>query len=381
MVVSKRLPGEKDMKLLDGVQVIDLGSFITAPLAAMLVAELGADVIKVERPGGDPFRSFGQGLYSPHFQAHNRHKRSVVVDYGSPEGLAELYRLLDKADVVVLNSRPGVAEQLGLGWDVLRHRNPRLIYCAITGFGQDGPYAQRAAFDNVGQALSGWMSRFRTGDDPRVAGPAVSDAATGCYAALGIVAALFEREKSGQGHRIDLSMIEATMALGAEPLGQFLATGRVSPVFERGAMSQAFTVTCADGKRIGLHLSSPDKFWHGLCRAIEQPGWVADYPNRLDRVRGYDRLAAAMAELFKRQPRAFWIARLVAEDVPFAPEYELDELESDPQIRHLDLFHTVEHPTEGRVRMPHRALRIDGSREIDYRPPPTLGEHNDEIVT
>ena len=155
-----------------------------------------------------------------------------------------------------MNSRPGVAERFGLGWDDLRVRNPRLIYCSITGFGQDGPHAQRAAFDNVGQAVSGWTSRFRTSDDPRVPGPAVSDAATGCYAAMGpCLAALVDRARTNQGRRIDLSMIEATIALGAEPVGQYLATGKVPPVFQRAAMSQSYNVSCADGKRIGLHLS------------------------------------------------------------------------------------------------------------------------------
>ncbi len=368
------------MKLLDGIRVIDLGSFITAPLASMLLGEYGADVIKVERPGGDPFRAFAGGNYSPHFQAHNRNKRSVVLEYAQPEGLQTLLRLLDGADVVVMNSRPGVAERFGLGWDELHARNPRLIYCAITGFGQDGPHAQRAAFDNVGQAVSGWMSRFRTGDDPRVPGPAVSDAATGCYAAMGILAALVDRARTNLGRRIDLSMIEATIALGAEPVGQYLATGKVPPVFQRGAMSQSYNVTCADGKRIGLHLSSPDKFWHALCRVLGRPDWIAAYPKRMDRVHAYEDLAGLLNAAFATRPRQDWLPLLDAEDVPFSPENTLDELADDPQIAHLDVFYTVEHPKYGPVRAPHRAVRVDGSRDVGARPPPDLGEHTDEIL-
>ncbi len=368
------------MKLLDGIRVIDLGSFITAPLASMLLGEYGADVIKVERPGGDPFRAFAGGNYSPHFQAHNRNKRSVMLDYVQPEARQTLLRLLDGADVVVMNSRPGVAERLGLGWDELHARNPRLLYCAITGFGQDGPHAQRAAFDNVGQAVSGWMSRFRTGDDPRVAGPAVSDAATGCYAAMGILAALVDRARTGQGRRIDLSMIEATIALGAEPVGQYLATGKVPPVFQRAAMSQSYNVSCADGKRIGLHLSSPDKFWQALCRVLDRADLIAAYPARMDRVRAYEALADTLNAAFARRPRGEWLPLLESEDVPFSPENTLDELADDPQVAHLDVFYTLEHPKYGPVRAPHRAVRVDGSRDVGARPPPDLGEHTDEVL-
>lgn len=371
------------MRVLDGIRVLDLGNFITAPLATMLLADLGADVVKIERPdGGDPFRSFKDGLYSAQFQAHNRNKRSVALDYTKPEGLEVLLALVREADVLVMNNRPGVAERLGLGYERLRAVNPRLVYCSITGFGEDGPYAQRPAFDNVGQALSGWMSRHRVaGDDPRVVGPAVSDAATGFVAALNIVGALCERNRSGQGHRVDVNMLEATLALGAEPLGQFLATGAAAPVYQRAAMSQAYTLTCKDGKRIGLHLSSPDKFWAGLCKVIEREAWIGKYPKRLDRVNNYDQLAVELDAIFRTRPRAEWTARLEAEDVPFAPELALEELEHDPHLQHLALFHEMHHPRYGTVRMPHRAARIDGSRDTTLRPPPDLGEHTDEILT
>lgn len=368
------------MRLLEDVRVLDLGSFITAPLAAMLLAEFGADVIKVERPGGDPFRAFGKGTYSPQFQAHNRHKRSAVIDYATPDGLAALDALVRQADVLVINTRPGVAERAGVGWDRLRGINPRLIWCGITGFGPDGPAAGRAAFDNVGQAASGWMSRHRATDDPRVVGPAISDAATGLYAALGILAALHHRDRTGQGRRLDLSMLEATIALGTEPLSQFLATGRPVPVFQRAAMSQAYTVACADGRRIGLHLSSPDKFWHELCRAVGRPEWIEAYPRRMDRVGAYETIATRLNEVFATRPRAEWLSLLDRHDIPFAAENTLEELESDPQVAHLGLFGQAEHPVHGSVRMPLRPVRADGSREITLRPPPELGEHTEEVL-
>ena len=369
------------MKLLRDVRVLDLGSFITGPYAAMLLAELGADVVKVERPGsGDPFRAFRNGLYSSHFKAHNRNKRSIALDYTKPEGLETLQVLVGTADVVVVNSRPGVADKLGIGYEALREFNPRLIYCAITGFGADGPYANRPAFDNVGQALSGWSSRHRKDDDARVVGPAIADPITGHYAALGILAALHERSLSGNGHLVEVNMLEASIALGVEPIATYFDTGKPVPVFHRGAMSQAFNLTCSDGKRIGLHLSSPEKFWQGLCRAVGREEWISRYPTRIDRAQHYDELAVQLSEIFRARARDEWIRRLECEDVPFAPEHEIQDLESDPQVRHLGVFYELVHPKYGKVKGAHRPVRVDSDRAIDFRPPPDLGEHDDEIL-
>ena len=364
------------MKVLDKVRVLDLGGFITGPLAAMILAELGADVIKVERPGeGDPFRSFQGGQDSPHFVAHNRNKRSVTLDYARPEGHAILLRLLEKTDALVMNSRPGVAEKLGIGYEALKDRYPRLVWCSITGFGGDGPYAQRPAFDNVGQALSGWMSRHRASDEPRVIGPAISDPATSYYAAIGIVSALYERERSGRGHKVEVNMLEATIALNLEPLAYHLQMGEPAPLYARGANSQAYNLVCKDGKRIGLHMSSPDKFFAGLCRAIERPDLAERYGTRVKRIAGYDEIARELSGVFRTRTRSEWMQRLEANDVPFAPELGVDELEQDPQVRHLGTFYDV-----GGTRAQHRPIRIDGSRAIDFRAPPALGQHTEEVL-
>jgi len=369
------------MKLLQDIRVIDLGGFITGPFTALLLAELGADVIKVEKPGaGDPFRAFRNGLYSPHFQAHNRNKRSVALDYGKPAGLQTLMALIETVDVVVINSRPGVADKLGISYEAVRNVNARLIYCAITGFGATGPYAERPAFDNVGQALSGWMSRHRRGDDPRVVGPAIADPATSYYAALGILGALVERASSGQGHLVEVNMLEATIALGIEPIINYFATGEPVPVYQRAAMSQAYNLSCKDGKRIGLHMSSPDKFWQGLCRVIGREDWITRYATRLDRVNHYEALAVELNEIFQTRNREDWIPLLEREDVPFAPEHELQDLEDDPQVRHLGVFYELEHPKYGKVKAAHGPVRVDADRTINFRPPPDLGEHTEEVL-
>jgi crotonobetainyl-CoA:carnitine CoA-transferase CaiB-like acyl-CoA transferase len=369
------------MRALSGYKVLDLGSFITAPYAAMLLAELGADVIKVERPeGGDPFRWFSGGQSSPHFQAHNRHKRSVALDYTKPRGRELLYTLIRQSDALVINVRPGVETRLGLGEDTLRTLNQRLVFCYITGFGAEGPYAKRAAYDNVGQAVSGWLSRFHDSKDPRIAGPAISDAATGIFSCIGILGALLERERTGKGRKVEVSMLEATLALAIEPLAHVFATGKDQDFFYRGAMSQAYILTCSDGHRISLQMSSVEKFWRGLAAVIEQPDLLQRYPDRKALVANYDRIARELAAVFATRPRAEWLARLERNDVPFAPERKLSELADDPHARQLDLFYDLSEAGGSAVRSVHRAVRIDGSREIDYRPPPRLGEHTGEVL-
>jgi len=268
-----------------------------------------------------------------------------------------------------------------VGFVELHALNPRLVYCAITGFGATGPYAERPAFDNVGQALSGWMSRHRRDDDPRVAGPAISDPATSYYAASGVLAALYERTVSGKGRLVEVNMLEATLALNLEPIAYYLDQGEAAPFYQRGGNSQAYNLMCKDGKCIAIHLSSPDKFWRAFCRAIEREDWITAYPTRNDRVVHYEALAFALKPIFAQRTRAEWSERLEREDVPYAPELALADLEHDPQIRHLGTFYSIEHPMHGSVRAQHRPARVDGSREIDFRAPPDLGEHTEQVLS
>ena len=370
------------MDVLKSLRVIDLGNFVTGPFATMMLGELGADVIKVERPGeGDAFRAFKDGLYSPQFQSHNRHKRSITLDTSRPGGVDVLKELLRTADVLVMNNRPGVAEKLGIGYEAMHRLNPRLVYCSITGFGPDGPYANRPAYDNVGQVLSSWLSYFHQGEDPRIPGPAVSDTITGIFGLIGVLGALYEREKSGLGRLVEVSMLEATIAFASEPIGQYLATGTPLAHLYRGAFSQAYILKCKDGRRIGLHMSSPEKFWQGLAAAIERPDLLQRFPGRDSRVEHYKEIGEELARIFATRTREDWEARLLSHDVPHAPERLAHELEDDPQVRHLGLFHAMQHPRYGRVKALRRAIRYDGRRGASERPPPDLGEHTEEILS
>ena len=371
------------MSQLKGIRVLDLGTVITAPLAAMMIADLGADVIKVEKPvGGDTFRSFNGGLYSPYFLAFNRNKRSITLDLQKPEGRAVMEKLLVTADVLIENYRPGVMDRLGMGSARLKELNPRLIHASITGFGQSGPYADRPAFDTVGQALSGMANLFLDSDDPRLRGPTIVDNVSGMNLAYGVLGALFERERSGVARRVEVNMLESAMAFMPDVFSNFNQTGAVMHAYSRVAASQSWACRCADGKMVAVHLSSQEKFWHGLTAALERPDLAADprFFTRMDRFKHYQEVCTALAAAFATRDRAHWMERLAANDVPFAPVHNVAEVLEDPQVQHLGSFYERSHPSEGRQRALHGPVTMDGEREEQRHAPPLLGEHTDDVL-
>ena len=259
------------VKVLQGVRVLEMGTFITGPAAAMYLADMGADVVKVERPEtGDPFRAFKGGLYSPHYQTYNRNKRSLTLDTKKPADLKFFDQIISDADVFIQNFRPGVAEQLNVGADRLQKLNPTLVYCAISGFGPDGPDAGRPAYDTVAQAASGWLRLLINPENPRVIGPAIADAVTGFYAAFGILGALHERQRTGHGRRVEVSMLEAMCHFNLDDFTHYFSANEIMGPYSRPSVSQSYVFKCADGKWIALHMSSPEKFWEGLAVAIER---------------------------------------------------------------------------------------------------------------
>jgi crotonobetainyl-CoA:carnitine CoA-transferase CaiB-like acyl-CoA transferase len=366
-------------KVLEGLRVLEMGAFITGPAASMLLADMGADVIKLERPGmGDPFRAFKGGLYSPHFQTYNRNKRSVALDTKKASDLAELDTLLGRADVFIHNFRPGVAEGLGVGFKRLSGINPRLIYCAISGFGPDGPDADRPAYDTVAQAASGWLRLLVNPANPRVVGPAIADAVTGFYAALSILGAVHAREARGEGRRIDVSMLEAMCHFNLDDFTHYFSEGEVMGPYSRPSVSQSYIFECADQKWVALHMSSPEKFWQGLAEAIERPRLFEDprFAERAERIAHQQDLIDLMAPIFRTRPRAEWCERLRAREVPHAAVYDSSEALNDPQALHLRLQTEATHPEMGRFRSVRFPAQFDGAPITDIEAPPTLGEHN-----
>ena len=372
------------MAALDGIRILELTTMITGPLGGQMLADLGAEVIKVENPnGGDMFRSWRGGTYSAHFLAYNRNKRSMTLNLRSEKGKEILLRLVETADVLLENFRPGVMDRLGLGLEVLRERNPKLIYCSITGFGDDGPYRDRPAYDAVAQSFSGVSSMFIEPEDPQITGPTIADNMTGINACYGILGALFERERTGVARRVDVNMLESTIAFMPDPWSNLIQGGFPQGPHARVRASQSYSLRCSDGKLLALHLSSPQKFWQGVQNALERPDLGADerFAVRESRIENYFALKAEFQKTVGTRPRAHWMARLEAEDVPFAPILTLPEVREDPQVRHLETFFETAHPTEGAMTLLRRPVRYDGSR--DDQPtaaPPQLGEHTGEIL-
>ncbi len=367
-------------RVLQGVRVLEHGTFITGPAASMLLADLGADVVKVEQPEGDPFRAFKGGNYSPHYQTYNRNKKSVTLDTRQPADLALFDRLVADADVYIQNFRPGVAAKLGAGEERMRGLNPGLVYCAISGWGPDGPAAQRPAYDTVAQAASGFLKLLINPANPRVVGPALADALTGFYAAYAILGALYEREKRqpAKGRRVEVSMFEAMTHFNLDAYTHLFSEHEVMGPYSRPRLSQSYVLPCADGKWIALHMSSPPKFWEGLAKAIEQPQFFDDprFATREARVEHQEAIIERLTGIFRTQPRAEWCRRLEALDVPHAPMYDTDELPDDPQARHLQLFVSAPHPEGGTWTTVRSPVSYDGERELQVTAPPLLGDHD-----
>jgi crotonobetainyl-CoA:carnitine CoA-transferase CaiB-like acyl-CoA transferase len=369
-------------KLLKDIRVVEMGTYITGPAAGMHLADLGADVIKVERPEtGDPFRAFKGGLYSPHFQTYNRNKRSIALDTKKDDDRKVFHGLVRGADVFIQNFRPGVAEKLGAGEAELRADNPGLVYCAITGFGRTGPSRDRPAYDTVAQAASGYLRLLTPPANPRVIGPAIADAVTGQYAAMGVLAALLERGKTGKGRRLDISMLEAMCHFNLDSFTHYFSVGEVMGPLSRPTVSQSYTFECADGKWIAIHLSSPAKFWEGLVEAVGRPELLQDprFAERQARIAHQGELIAILTPVFATRSREAWCAALLENEVPHSPAYDSNEALEDPQAVHLGIAVEAQHPQMGAFRTVRAPYAFDGAADGDVLPPPVLDEHGAEI--
>jgi crotonobetainyl-CoA:carnitine CoA-transferase CaiB-like acyl-CoA transferase len=367
-------------RVLDGVRVVEQGTFITGPCAGMMLADLGADVIKVESPEGDPYRSYQGGSYSPHFQAYNRNKRGIALDLKRDADRGLFEGLVSGADVFIQNFRPGTAERLGSGPQRLRQLNPRLVYCAISGFGRNGPYAERPSYDSVAQALSGFLSVVVDPRDPQFLGPALADAITGIYAAYGVLGALVQRGRTGEGTLVEVSMLEAMTHFAVEPFAAYFALGTVPRSADRPRLAQAYILRTADARLIVLHLSSLEKFWSGLIEALDDPQLALDprFRTRQARIDNYEALRSELMVRFAARDLAHWAERLRRHDVPHAPINGVDEVVTDPQAEHLGLIVPVETPHGGNraVRPP---VRFAGECAGSVRSAPLLDEHGAEI--
>ena len=370
-------------KPLSNITVLEMGTFITGPAAGMLLADLGATVIKIEQPKvGDPFRAFRGGLYSPHFQTYNRNKKSITLDTRLPQDLAVFDALLADADVFIQNFRPGVADKIGVSPSRLQGLNPRLVYASISGFGTQGPDRDRPAFDTVAQAVSGFLRLLVNPVHRRVVGPALADATTGFYAAYGILAALYERERTGKGRLVETSMFESMAHFNLDDFTHYFSDSQIMGPYSRPHVSQSYVFECSDGAWIALHMSSPPKFWENLATAVGQPDMLnlPMFESREARIANYDNVVGFLEPIFRTRDRQTWCDILRELEVPHAPVNTSQEAIESEQAKALQLCIEDPNGPHGPFRTIRSPVTFDGERALDVTAPPVLGAHDDELV-
>ena len=368
---------------LEGIRVLELASYVTGPFAALLLADLGADVVKIEQPGqGDPFRGWGEKLYSATFCSLNRNKKSVTLDIRRDEGRDIFLKLAAGSDIVIENFRPGTMEKRGLGYEAIQALNPKVIYCSISGFGQKGPYRDLPGYDTIGQAMSGLLSLLTDPERPQGMGISFSDHLTGIYACYGILGALVHRMITGEGQRVETSLLRATLSFISENAARYFETGVVPRRAYRTKTAGVFAFVDKDGLPFVIHLSSPEKFWRGLLEAVGKKEWAEDarFRDRKGRTENYDLLTGLLQSIFNGGRREEWLQRLQAHDVPCAPLNTLGEVFDDPQVREYGFPIEVEHPRMGKMRLVGSGVELSRTPPGIKMPPPTLGEHTGEVL-
>jgi crotonobetainyl-CoA:carnitine CoA-transferase CaiB-like acyl-CoA transferase len=368
---------------LDGIKILEIANYVSGPFASVLLSDLGAEVVKIEEPKhGDPFRGWGPAEYSATFGSVNRNKQSVALDLKSKEGVEAALRLADQADVLIENFRVGTLERLGLGYDVLSKRNPRLIYCSITAFGPTGPYAKRAGYDTVGQAMSGLLGLLTDFENPKPMGISLSDHLTGMVACYGILGALMARERTGRGQRVETSLLQATMSLMGENAARYFEDKVVPARATRARSAQVFGFVDRDGKPFVVHLSSPPKFWQGLARVVGHPEWIDEerFVNKDARRKLYPELSKMLADIFRTDTREHWLKLLLEADVPSGPIYNFDEVFEDPQVKHLKMRTDVPHPLVGSVGLISSGVNLSDTPAAIRSAAPALGAHNEDVL-
>jgi len=372
------------MPPLDGITVLDLTRVLSGPYCTMLLADMGARVIKLEQPGkGDDTRAWGPPFLegeSAYFLSINRNKESVTLDFKQPAGRAVLDGLIAKSDVVVENFRPGTLSRIGLDYQSLAAKHPRLIYCSISGFGHTGPRSKEPGYDAIMQAEGGLMSITGAADGaPYRLGVAIVDIVSGMFAAYGVAMALFARERTGRGQEVDLAMLDATVALLTYQAGNFFASGRVPARLgnRHPSIVPYETFAAADGEFV-LAVGN-DEQWRRFCAIAELPDDERFATNR-QRVTGYDQLRPFVADRLRTKSRQHWIDKLTAAGVPCGSVRNFQELFDDPQLAAREMLARVEHATIGQLKTLGVPIKLSDTPGGVRTPPPTLGQHTEAVL-
>ena len=372
---------------LEGIRVLDLTSYLAGPYCTMIMADLGAEVVKVEQPGtGDGSREWGPPFIegeSAYYLSVNRNKKSITLNLRSDKGKEILHRMASSFDVFIENYRPGTVERLGADYATLSRINPRLIYCSISGFGQDGPYRERPSYDIVGQAMGGLMSLTgEEGRPPVKVGVAIADICAGMFAAIGILAALTAREKTGRGQVIDVSILDGQVAWLSHQAGNFFATGvnpeRLGSAHPTIAPYQAFKA--ADSYFVVA--VGNDSLWKRFCNALGLNDLLTDarFATNPDRVRNKEELTRALEEVLAAKPSAEWLKIIDSAGVPCGPVHTLSEVFEDPQVLYRRMVEEVQHPRAGRIKVVGVPIKMSDTPGSVRTAPPMLGEHTKEVL-
>ncbi|MCU0249818.1 MAG: CoA transferase [Vicinamibacterales bacterium] len=375
------------MRPLDGLTVVDLTRVLSGPYCTMLLADMGARVVKIERPGtGDDTRAWGPpfvGGESSYFLSINRNKESVALDFKEPRGRAILDRLIARADVLVENFHPGTLDALGLGYTSLAQQHPRLVYCSITGFGATGPLRHRPGYDAVVQAEGGLMSLTGPGDgEPYRLGVAIADIAAGMFAAQGIALALLVRERTGKGQFVDIGMLDSVASLLTYQAGICFTTGRTPMRMgnRHPSIAPYDTVAAEDGTLV-LAVGN-DGQWRTFCQVTGLASLADDarFATNALRVEHYDGLRPLIARVMRTRSRQEWIDRLVPAGVPCAAVRDVDEVLADPQLAAREMIQSVLHPSAGPLKVLGVPIKLsDTPGGVDHAPP-RLGEHTASVL-
>jgi len=376
------------MKLLEGLRVLDLSRMLAGPYGSMLLADMGAEVIKVEEPdGGDPMRVMGPPFLpdgeSAYFLSINRNKKSIALDLTTPAGRDVFLDLARVADVVWENFRPGILTRLGCDYATLSRVNRRLVLCSISAYGQDGPYRDWPAFDLALQAMGGAMSvTGEPGGRPVRMGLPMGDLAGGMFGALSVVAALVRRQTTGQGTHVDLSLLDCQVSLLTYMAQYYWADGHVpGPQGSAHASVVPYqALATRDGQMIVAVFA--EKFWRGFCVATGHPEWEQDprFATNRDRLANRSALMALVSDAMSTRTTDEWLARMHAERVPAAPILSVDRVLRDPQVKHRQMVVEMKHPRHGVTPTLGTPIKCNGEMGLDVTPPPRLGEHTDAVL-
>jgi crotonobetainyl-CoA:carnitine CoA-transferase CaiB-like acyl-CoA transferase len=373
------------VRALEGLRVLDVTQVMAGPFCAMLLADLGADVIKVEPPGGDSTRQMpgAVGADSPSFNALNRGKRSIVLNLKTAEGREAFTRLARSTDILIENYRPGVMDALGLGYAVLSALNPRLIYASISGYGQTGPDRGKGGFDLIAQGVSGIMSiTGEPGRPPVKSGIPLTDLSAGLFALVGILAAVEHRHRSGAGQQVDASLVDAGVALSVwEATEYFSGIGVPTALGSAHRMIAPYqAIRCADGY-ITLGAAN-ERLFRRVCEVLGHPEWIElpEFADVTRRVRNRQRLTDLIEEITVQQPCGHWLALLEANDIPCGPINNYAQVFTDPQVVAREMVIETDHPTLGRLKTLGSPIKMSATPADVSRRAPQLGEHTDELL-